>query len=150
METNQAQQIHLTQSFAAGKEALYKAWTEEAELKQWWHPMDKQLASVENDIRPGGTVRYTFENGLEIHGTYKEAQPAEKLVYSWVWEMPEDSVHKGEYLLTIRFRGSDGESELDVLQENFKSEHAVKPHQEGWEDALQKLKGHLEAKNSNP
>ncbi len=80
--TNEAQTVNIQKSFKATKDALYKAWTEEAALKQWWKPMDKTLISMETDIRSGGKVVYTFEGGLKIHGEYKEAQPGEKLVYS--------------------------------------------------------------------
>lgn len=142
----QEQHITIQKEFATSKESLYRAWTEEASLKQWWKPMNKELTSVENDIRPGGNVAYTFENDLKIHGEYKEAQPGEKLVYSWIWDLPDDSQHKGEYLLTISFSGDGEKSQLDVKQDNFQSEHSVQPHRDGWEKALEDLKQFVERK----
>jgi uncharacterized protein YndB with AHSA1/START domain len=143
----QTQQVNVQQSFNASKEALYKAWTEEGQLKQWWKPMDKQLDSVENDIREGGKVVYTFNNELKVHGEYKEVHQGEKLVYSWIWDLPEDNHHRGEYLLTIEFKGDESNSMLNVTQDNFKTEHSVKPHQEGWERSLEDLKTYLEQGN---
>ena len=136
--------VRVQEQFAAPKDKLYKAWTEEAELKQWWKPMGKALVSVQNDIREGGAVRYQFENDLVVQGKYQEARPGEKLVYSWVWDLPEDSMHKGEYLLTVEFGGDGTNSTLNVSQDNFKSEHSVKPHQDGWEQGLKDLKTYLE------
>lgn len=144
MSNETSAKVHVTKSFTAGKDELYKAWTEPEKLKQWWKPMNKQLQDVENDIRQGGKVVYRFEGNLTIKGEYKEAAPAEKLVYSWNWELPEEAAHKGEYLLTIQFKESGNGSTLDVTQENFKDEHAIKPHQEGWEEALNDLKDYLE------
>lgn len=143
-DMNQPNQISIEKDFAAGKDAFYKAWTEEGQLKQWWKPMDKQLVDVQNDIREGGTVSYRFENDLTISGKYKEAKPGEKLVHSWNWELPDETQHKGEYQLTVGFSGDDENSKLSVRQENFQSEHSVQPHQEGWERALEDLKAHLE------
>ncbi|HVF97558.1 MAG TPA: SRPBCC domain-containing protein [Flavisolibacter sp.] len=140
----QAQQIGLQKEFATSKESLYRAWTEDAALKQWWKPMNKELVSVENDIQPGGKVAYTFENDLKIHGEYKEVQQGEKLVYSWIWDLPDDTQHKGEYLLTIGFSGNSETSRIDVLQENFRDEHSVQPHRDGWEGALEDLKRFVE------
>src|SRR5690349_13788222 len=97
--------INVTEQFPVDIEALYKAWVEPDQLKKWWKPMDKQLASVENDVREGGKVVYRFEAGLTIGGQYKEVKPAEKLVYSWNWELPDGAVHNGEYLLTVLFKG---------------------------------------------
>lgn len=101
--------------------------------------MDKQLLEVENDIRQGGRVVYRFEGDLTIQGQYKEAVQGEKLVYTWNWELAEEAMHKGEYLLTILFEEDGQSSSLNVTQENFKDEHAVKPHQEGWDEALEDL-----------
>jgi len=143
----QTQQVNIQKTFNAAKEVLYKAWTEENQLKQWWQPMDKQLASVENDIREGGKVVYTFDNDLKVHGEYKEVQQGERLVYSWIWDLPEDSHHKGEYLLTVEFGGDENSSILHVTQDNFKSEHSVKPHHEGWERSLEDLKNFVEESN---
>jgi uncharacterized protein YndB with AHSA1/START domain len=140
---NQSQQVNVQKQFQVSKDKLYKAWTEEGQLKQWWKPMEKELLSVENDIRQGGAVVYTFSNDLKIHGEYKEVELGKKLVYSWVWELPEDSHHKGEYLLTIVFNDKDNGSELQVTQENFKSEHSIQPHQDGWEQALENLQTFL-------
>lgn len=144
----QTQQVSIQKTFNASSEALYKAWTEEGKLKQWWKPMDKELVDVENDIREGGKVVYKFENDLAVHGEYKEVQQGKKLVYSWIWDLPEDSHHKGEYLLTVEFNGDEKSSTLQVRQENFKSEHLVKPHHEGWERSLEDLKNYLEGNKS--
>jgi uncharacterized protein YndB with AHSA1/START domain len=136
--------IQVSKSFDISKEKLYKAWTEPEELKQWWKPMDKQLTKVENEITEGGTVRYQFEDNLQVRGEYKEVTPGEKLVYSWIWEVPEESLHKGEYLLTVAFKDEgDGKSSLDISQQNIMEEHAVKPHQTGWDEALEDLKNYL-------
>jgi uncharacterized protein YndB with AHSA1/START domain len=133
MSNENTPEVHLTKDFPVGKQTLYKAWTEPEQLKRWWKPMNKQLSNVENDIRKGGRVAYHFEGGLTIEGEYKEVAAVEKLVYSWNWELPEDTVHKGEYLLTVQFSGGDNKSTLDVTQQNFK------PHQEGWEEAMSSL-----------
>jgi uncharacterized protein YndB with AHSA1/START domain len=141
---DQAQQVRVRKTFRTGKKALYLAWIEEAQLRQWWKPMNKELASVENEIKEGGKVVYTFSNDLKIHGQYKEVKEGEKLVYSWIWDLPEDSHQKGEYILTVLFKGDDTQSELEVLQESFQSQHSVKPHQDGWEEALQDLSNYLQ------
>lgn len=143
--SNEALTLNIEKEFSAAVDNLYRAWTEEGSLKQWWKPMNKTLVIVENDIRPGGRVAYTFEDGLTIRGEYKEAAPGERLVYTWIWELPEDSVHNGDYQLTIGFDGNGEKSRLSVLQEAFQTEQSVQPHREGWEQALEDLKRFLEA-----
>src|SRR5687768_12395311 len=114
-------QVHIRKNFAVSKAELYSAWVEEAELKQWWMPMNKHLLDVQNEIKEGGSIAYRFENDLTIDGQYREVQPEEKLVYSWNWKLPHDASHDGEYLLTISFKGDGQQSELEVRQEDFKN-----------------------------
>ncbi|MDQ3277434.1 MAG: SRPBCC domain-containing protein [Bacteroidota bacterium] len=138
--------VHVTKGFTATKQELYSAWTEPEQLKQWWKPLNKQLLEVENDIRQGGTVRYRFEGDLEIGGTYKEVEEGSKLVYSWNWNVPDESLQKGEYLLTVQFREEGNGSAIEISQEEIRQEHAVKPHEEGWQESLDALRSHLEKK----
>jgi len=140
-------EVYITKSFAVAKAELYNVWIEETQLKQWWKPMNKSLLNVENNIQPGGKISYQFENDLTITGQYKVVQPEEKLVYSWNWSLPHDASHDGEYLLTVLFSGDDKQSELEIRQDDFKNIHAVKPHHEGWEKALEDLKQYLEERN---
>ena len=148
MENNQSQKIHLTKKFAVSKNNLYKAWIDPSELKKWWRPLDKQLTNVTNDVTKGGKVEYKFEeDDLEINGVYKEAVENEKLVYTWNWILPENSINRGDYLLTVVFTGEGDTSTLEVTQENFEAGHAIQPHKDGWEKALQELNEHLSTKN---
>jgi uncharacterized protein YndB with AHSA1/START domain len=135
--------VQLSKRFPVSKEELYKAWTEPEQLKQWWKPMGNQLKEVDNDIRQGGQVRYRFEDDLAVTGTYKEAEAGKKLVYSWIWQFPEASLHNGDYLLTVEFKEEGEESTLSITQENIEQEHAIKPHEEGWQEALDALHRHL-------
>ena len=69
--------IEVNKEFNVTAERLYQAWTNEEDLRQWWHPFHNQLKHLQNDLKPGGKVIYTFENqeGKEvftINGTYKE------------------------------------------------------------------------------
>lgn len=148
MSNEQETNIQLSKSFPASKHELYNAWTSPEELKQWWRPMNKQLLEVENNITQGGKVKYLFEDDLKIAGEYKEVEEGNRLVYSWNWEHPEESLHKGEYLLTVTFNEDGNGSQLEITQENFKEEHAIKPHQSGWEEMLQNLSDHLAEKKA--
>lgn len=147
------QQVSLQKEFSVPAERLYQAWTSPEELKQWWHPMGNQLTDVQNDLTPGGTVRYLFNTGIEgeqieISGQYEKVEPAKQLVYGWNWHLPQQPVGNGTYKLTIGFEPAGGGSRLTVLQENLGSEEAVQPHQDGWEKALQDLGAFLNGNRS--
>ena len=144
MDTNDNTTLHLAEEFPVSKEALYKAWTEPGQLKQWWKPMEKQLEDVQNDIRVGGKVVYRFSEPFTINGECKKVKEGDTLVYTWIWNLPEEVVHKGDYLLTIKFNGNGNSSTLDVTQEDFMDEHAIQPHKNGWQASLNDLENYLQ------
>jgi uncharacterized protein YndB with AHSA1/START domain len=147
MNNNDTLNIHLSKNFPVSRDTLYKAWTNPEELHQWWKPLGKQLSEVKNEIREGGTVQYIFEDGhLQINGIYKEVKEKEKLVYTWNWDLPEEAIHRGEYLLTIVFKDNVQSSQLDIRQENFREAHSIQPHRQGWEEALEDLENYLQNK----
>ena len=92
METNNSS-LQASKEFACSKERLYKAWTSEEELAQWWKPLGKQLKNVVNDIKAGGEIRYEFEDDLTIDGKYDSADET-KLTYSWNWHVPFEPVEE--------------------------------------------------------
>ncbi|WP_132054524.1 SRPBCC family protein [Pseudocnuella soli] len=137
-------QVSIEKDFPVTAEELYQAWTEPEALKRWWHPMGNDLLEVENSLQPGGKVRYIFEAGqqkerIEISGNYETVEPAKQLVYTWNWHLPQATIGNGHYKLTIGFEANGTYSKLSVRQDNFDSEEAIQPHQQGWEAALNDL-----------
>jgi uncharacterized protein YndB with AHSA1/START domain len=147
------QSIVISKHFSVNRSALYKAWTEEAALREWWKPMGKSLVKLENDIRVGGKVEYVFEDldnaagKLIIQGEYQTATPEEKLVYTWNWILNDVAVENANYTLTIEFSEQNEETELKIQQHREKEVEGVQPHKEGWEDALESLSKYLETQS---
>ncbi len=142
--------ITTEKTFDTDVKSLYKAWTEESELKQWWKPADRALLSVDTALEEGGKIDYIFEDNdkssLKITGEYETVKPEEQLVYTWNWHMDKSPVENGEYKLTIDF-DKDGEgSKISIKQENDASEGGIHPNDEGWENALNALNQYLSSK----
>jgi uncharacterized protein YndB with AHSA1/START domain len=149
METNNAMMLKVSKDFAVPADRLYRAWVSAEELKQWWHPMGNQLQQVTNELKEGGQIRYVFEtshgkHAFDITGQYKEVKEAARLVYSWNWNVPEQTVENSQFQLTIVFSNQGNGSRIEITQENFVSEEAIHPHHEGWEKALEDLKNYVE------
>jgi len=144
METSNQLKIEVREEFNVPVETLYKAWTDSEQLKAWWKPMDNQLQSVTNELHDGGLVDYRFENDkLHITGQYSSVKENDTLVYSWNWELPLDEVRNAEYQLTIKFIPTNGGSAISVIQDAFKDEESMLPHEEGWRKGLTDLKRYL-------
>lgn len=115
--------ILLTREFDAPKHLVYRVWTTPELVKRWWAGRRGTTTKVEMDLRPGGRWRYVLEtnDGAEVgfHGEYREIVPAEKIVYTEVFELPGvdlDSVDGP--LNTATFTALDGDrTRLELLTE---------------------------------
>ena len=141
--------ITAQKTFPAPVNELYKAWTDESALKQWWQPSGRKLQLVEAALENGGALKYTFEpdklnnSKLVIEGKYETVIPNERLVYSWNWKLDDTPVKDGMYKLSVDFK-SDGEgSEIMISQETEAQEEGIHPNEEGWDISLGELKKYL-------
>jgi len=150
MQNDVAINLEVEKEFNVSVDRLYKAWVTEEDLRQWWHPMNNRLKELVNELNEGGTVQYIFENdqaehAFTISGRYKEVQEGQRLVYTWKWEMPTETVQDSEYLLTVAFEATGNGSRIRVKQDQFANEESVHPHREGWDKALDDLHQYLSA-----
>lgn len=154
METNNSHlPVSASKDFAVAADVLYQAWTDPEQLKQWWKPMAKQLLEVRNELKEGGEIEYKFQSegreDLVIRGKYLEVVPTEKLVYTWKWQVADEALHDSEYKLTVQFLPAQRGSRIQISQEDNTSSEAIKPHQHGWDEALDHLSEFLLSKNQS-
>lgn len=142
---NTTQSIQTEKSFTSSVNDLYDAWISPEKLKQWWQPAGNKLVNVENNVREGGAIKYEFEsdNGektILITGQYKEAKPAQRLVYSWDWQIPgSENLSDNHFELTVEFSGDDNRSTIRIAQVSKDEDESVHPKEKGWNDELESL-----------
>jgi uncharacterized protein YndB with AHSA1/START domain len=141
--------IELSHDFLVPVDILYHAWTEFDHLQAWWRPMGNRLSKLTNELQPGGAVIYEFETeegekAFVVRGEYRTVQPGKLLEYTWNWEVPDEPIHEGNFVLRIGFETQGAGSRLDVRQEQFHDEESVQPHRDGWDSALKELENYLQ------
>lgn len=82
-------EIHITRTYDAPREQVWRAWTEPERIAAWWgrRGWRTPVSSVTLDVRPGGTFRLTSisdADGSEmpLEATYREVVPPERLVFA--------------------------------------------------------------------
>lgn len=142
---NTEKSIRASKNFKANVNDLYDAWINPDKLKKWWQPAGNRLVNVENDVWEGGEIVYEFSGAdgkrtLVITGQYKEVKPAQRLVYSWDWQLPgSENLSDNRFELTVEFSGDENESSLQVTQTNEAENESIQPKEKGWEDELESL-----------
>ena len=74
----------LSRTFDASREQMWKAWTERAQLMQWFGPKGFTMPAAKMDFRPGGSFHYCLQSpdGKEMWGkfNYREISAPERIV----------------------------------------------------------------------
>ena len=118
--------LQVRRVYQAPVAAVYAAWTDPEQVKQWMGPSDDfGEAEVTSDVRVGGM--------------YREIVPNKKLVYTWAWE----STPERESLVTVEFKPSGDATELVLTHEQFADSEARDKHQHGWNGCMDRLGRYL-------
>ncbi|NDY90368.1 SRPBCC family protein [Ideonella livida] len=130
-------QITVQATMAAPLEAVWRAWTNPADILQWnaanddWH-----TTQAEVDLRVGGRFRSRMEAkdgsmGFDFEGTYTEVQPLHRLVAEF-----------GGRMLSVEF--VPGPAGVTV-RETFDAEDVfpLEQQRQGWQNILDRFAAHV-------
>lgn len=85
MAKRKANELQITRIYDAPVEAVWDAWTDPAQVGQWWGPRGFTLTHHSKDLRPGGHWNYTMHgpDGTDYPNwtTYLEVEKHRRLVY---------------------------------------------------------------------
>lgn len=144
--TGDAPQFSITRVFDAPRDLVWAAWTEEAELAQWLHPMGVSVGSVSFDVRVGGRYRYTMTNDetgekFPTGGEYLEVSPMDRLVFTWG---DPDAAAEGTPVITLTLTPQDGERTVLLFHlRGFEGKPGDGFVYDGWDEALTNFARHL-------
>lgn len=96
-------EVLITRAFDAPRRLVWQAWTKPEWLQKWLHGWDGWRLEVrENDLRPGGAIRWVWRgpNGesMGLKGVYREVVPPERLVHTEIFD---EDWTGGETLVTL-------------------------------------------------
>jgi len=133
--------LEITRRLSAPPPVVFRACTEPEELAKWWGPEGFTTASVELDLRVGGSYRIAMQppDGELFHltGQFTQIDPRERLAYTFRWEPadPDDL----ENLVTLTFRDAHGATEVLLDHGPFATEERRALHDDGWSESLERL-----------
>ena len=134
--------VEIKRHIKAPRDRVYAAWTDPAQMKQWFGPQNVQTRELIAEARAGGEFRWDLINpegkDMTISGEFRELKPNEKIVFTWRWE--EDEVWKDRAsIVTIELSDAAGGTDLRLTHEQLPTKTLRDGHNEGWNSALRKL-----------
>jgi uncharacterized protein YndB with AHSA1/START domain len=108
-------EIVISRVFDAPRELVWKAWTDSAQVAQWWGPNGFSTTIHEMDVRPGGVWRFVMHgpDGVDYKNriVFREVVPPNRLVYTHD-DDGEGAI--GEFLATVAFVDVGGKTEVTM------------------------------------
>ena len=142
MKTEENNKLEIKRLIKAPRERVYAAWTDPAQLRQWFGPENVQTRDLIADACVGGKFRWDLVNSedekMTIRGEYRELQPDKKIVFTWQWEDDEDWENHVSFV-TVELDDAGGGTELRLIHEQLPNEESRDGHTRGWNSALDKL-----------
>ena len=134
--------VEIKRFIKAPRDRVYAAWTDPAQMRQWFGPENVQTRELVADARVGGTFCWDLINSdgekMTMRGEFRELKSNEKVVFSWQWEDDEDWENHIS-IVTVELDDADGGTELCLTHEHLPNEESRDGHTRGWNSALDKL-----------
>jgi uncharacterized protein YndB with AHSA1/START domain len=142
MKAEEKTSLEIRRVINAPRNRVYQAWTDPAQLKEWWGPEGVRTRNFTADARVGGKYRWDLVNqeGEEMtaFGEYRELVPGKKIVFTWKWDDDEAWENKNS-VVTIELSDCDGGTEVRLIHVQLPSEESRDRHNEGWSGVLDRL-----------
>jgi uncharacterized protein YndB with AHSA1/START domain len=134
--------VDIKRFIKAPRDRVYAAWSDSAQLKQWFGPENVQTDDLIADVRVGGRFRWDLTNAegekMTCRGEYRELDPDRKIVFTWQWD--DDETWKNHTsMVTVELEDGAGGTELRLTHEQLPNEESRDGHTRGWNSALDKL-----------
>jgi len=136
----------LDRVFDAPRELVWRAWTDQAQLKEWWGPGRFTNPVCRVDVRPGGTIYIEMRapNGTiyPMSGTFLEVVAPERIAFT-SGALDAEGKLIFEVMTTVTFSDLGDKTALK-LEAKILSETALAPQylagmEQGWNQSLDRL-----------
>lgn len=125
----------------ATPDRVFAAWTDTAQLAQWYGPEGMTCEVFENDVTPGGRyalVMRSQEGEYHLSGAYEEIDPPNRLVMTWKWKTSDETTR-----VIIELRPEGDGTHLRLTHTGFAEPEQASSHNQGWTSSLNDLERYL-------
>ena len=114
MPANKPNELHISRIYDAPVQAVWDAWTDDAQVGKWWGPRGFTLTTHSKDLRVGGTWTYTMHgpDGVDYPNStlYHEVEKHAKLVY----DHGANDDRPPLFRVTVLFSETGGKTKMDM------------------------------------
>jgi len=134
--------LEIKRFVSASRDRIYAAWTDPAQLKEWFGPENVKTRDLVADVRVGGQFRWDCTdpegNEVTITGEYRELEAGRRIVFTWKHEGNEDWKNITS-IVTVEFVDCEGGTEIHLTHEKLPTETSRDDHEQGWNSVFDRL-----------
>jgi uncharacterized protein YndB with AHSA1/START domain len=141
----------IERTFDAPRDLVWRAWTRQEDLLQWFFAGECEMVFADADVRPGGAWRSAMKHAesgdVYTHrGEYREIDPPRRLVFTHAWEQqvpgtPCQTTLESVCTVTLTERGN--QTHMTFEQVGFVSAESRDSHHGGWSGAFNHLAAYV-------
>ncbi|MGH6926334.1 MAG: SRPBCC family protein [Propylenella sp.] len=139
--------LKLERRLKAKPEKVFAAWTEPAQVANWFGPEGMTIPKHKIDARVGGgwtvTMRDPKGNDRTVSGVYREVERPKRLAFTWAWHNEGKRGHETE--VVVEFKPDGDGTLMRLTQKTFGTAHDRDMHNMGWGSSLKGLARLVEA-----
>ncbi|MEI8194575.1 MAG: SRPBCC family protein [Phycisphaerae bacterium] len=136
-----------TRTYDAPRARVFQAWTDPAQLAQWWGPRGFTNPVCHLDVRPGGQIRIDMRapdgTVFPMAGVFDEVVEPERLVFTCYAHPDAQGVNQLEVRNTVVFTEHEGKTTINVeavvVKATGDAADAVNGMEAGWMQSLERL-----------
>ncbi|PYL03765.1 MAG: SRPBCC domain-containing protein [Verrucomicrobia bacterium] len=149
LKTAEKTSLEIKRFINVPRNRVYEAWTDPAQLRQWFGPENVRTRDIVAETRVGGKFRWDLTNPegeeMTVQGEYRELQPGRKIVFTWQWQ-DDETWENHSSIVTVGLSDVAGGTELRLMHEQLPNEESRDNHNDGWKSLLNKLGKFLKQK----
>lgn len=136
---NDFQPVKISRTFDAPRQAVWDAWTQPEQFKQWFMPAPFTIPSCELDVRVGGALHVDTQSPdgaiMPLVGTYTVVEAPSKLVMVSS-PLDADGNKLFEVQQTVTLDEADGKTTLNIVSEVLSAGENAEQYLSGMEQGL--------------
>lgn len=129
--------VTVTRVVKAPIDRVFKAWTDPAQMEQWYGPEGMATVDAASNNRVGGKYRFTMKSDSQEFkqaGEYLEFDEPNKIVFTW----------GDKTRVSVEFKQvGDNSTEVSLLHTGFADKQSLGMHDQGWNSTFNKLAEHF-------
>ena len=128
-------------------EAVFRAWTETDQLRQWWGPAGVTCTECQVDLRVGGNLRIANQlpdgSTIWIVGEFLRIEAPNLLEFTWRSGLSASANAGRAEKVLVKFLAINDRTEISIVHSRIAEKSVQQSHEMGWIGCLDGLESYL-------